>query len=401
VNPPSFKCLLWSVIALGSLTVACSDAVSSPDVAGGSGASTGGTGTTAGAGQVAGTAGAGGNAGTAGAVGTSGSSNVAGGGAGTGGVSGAAGSGGAAAGNGGAGGSAGSGGSGLTRPKVEVASSVPGEYGQPVASPGKVEKLTYPVYFYTTESGGSNTMTTTPRKDQPITKPCTVYTPPGYDANTTYPLIFVLHGITDSPETWFERGSPKPNVLLDNLITSKKIEPVVAVFPHGNSHDEYATQTSYSDTAGYYLFGNELMNDLIPFIEAKYSLKKERGWRAVAGFSMGGMQTINIGLSQHLKDFAWFGALSPAPSSFNATQIASYVQTQNEPTAYPLGHFYAVVGESDGTAGGAYSSSTNGLATKGQFITTMNLTAHKVPGAHVYPVATIGLYNFLRIAFGI
>lgn len=337
----------------------------------------------------------------AGSVGTSGSSNVGGAGAGSGGVVGAAGSAGAAAGNGGASGSGGSGGSGLVRPPVEVSSSVPGEYGQPVASPGKVEKLTYPVHYYTTESGGSNTMTTTPRKDQAITKPCTVYTPPGYDSSRQYPLIFVLHGITDSPDTWFDRGSPKPNVLLDSLITSKKIEPVVAVFPHGNSHDDYATQTSYSDTAGYYLFGNELMNDLIPFIESKYSLKKDRSWRAVAGFSMGGMQTINIGLSQHLKDFAWFGALSPAPSSFNATQIASYVQMQNQPTAHPLGHFYAVVGEADGTAGGAMDSATKDVTTKGQYITDSNSTAHKVPGGHVYPVATIGLYNFLRIAFGL
>jgi enterochelin esterase-like enzyme len=278
---------------------------------------------------------------------------------------------------------------------------VPGEYGQPVASPGKVERQTYSAYFYTTESGGSNMMTTTPRKDQPITKPCNVYTPPGYDANTQYPLIFVFHGITDNETYWLDKGSPKPNVLLDNLITSKKIEPVIAVFPQGNAHDDFETQKSYSDTAGYYLFGNELMNDLIPFIESKYSVKKDRAFRAVSGFSMGGMQAINIGLSQHLKDFAWFGAFSPAPGSFNAAGIAERVQMQNQPTPYPLGHFYAMVGNNDGTAGGAFDSATKDLAQKAPYFSSSNVTAHKVPGDHVYPVATIGLYNFLRIAFGL
>ena len=327
----------------------------------------------------------------------SGSSNG-GGGSGTGGAAGTAGSGGTLAGSGGV---SGSGGASVTHPPVEIASSVPGDYGQPVASPGKVEKLTYPVHYYTTQSGGSNTLTTTPRQDDPITKPCNVYTPPGYDSHTQYPIIFVFHGITDNQETWFERGSPKPNVLLDSLITSKKIQPVIAVFPQGNAHKDFATQNSYSDTAGYYLFGNELMNDLLPFIESKYSVRKDRESRAVCGFSMGGMQTINIGLSQHLKDFAYFGALSPAPGSFSASQIASSVQMQNQPTAYPLGHFYAVVGQSDSTAGGAFDSATKELAQKGQFITTSNFSAHKVPGSHVYPVATIGLYNFLRIAFGL
>jgi S-formylglutathione hydrolase FrmB len=328
-------------------------------------------------------------------------SSSGGGGSGISGAAGAAGSGGAASGNGGASGAGGSGGSVVTHPPVEVASSVPGEYGQPVATPGKVEKLTYPVHYYTTQSGGSNTLTTTPRQDDPITKPCNVYTPPGYDSNIQYPLIFVFHGITDNQETWFERGSPKPNVLLDSLITSKKIQPVIAVFPQGNAHQDFATQKSYSDTAGYYLFGNELMNDLLPFIESKYSVRKDRDSRAVCGFSMGGMQTINIGLSQHLKDFAYFGALSPAPGSFSASQIASYIEMQNQPTAYPLGHFYAVVGQSDDTAGGAFDAATKDLALKGQFITTSNFSSHKVPGSHVYPVATIGLYNFLRIAFGL
>jgi enterochelin esterase-like enzyme len=354
------------------------------------GSSTGGSGGTATGGTSSG--------GTSGQAGSGGNNTSGGSGGGGGATSGGA------PGTGGAGGTTGGTGGTMTgtggmRTMVQVATSVPTQYRNPVSNPGKWTAKTYPVYYYTTQKGGSSSLTTIPKQSQPITKPCNVYTPPGYDPQTQYPVIFVLHGITDNQNTWMERGDPKPNILLDNLITSKVIKPVVAVFPQGNSKPDFETDKSYSDTAGYYLFGNELMNDLVPFIEANYSVRKDRESRALAGFSMGGMQTINIGLCQNLKNIAWFGALSPAGGPFSSTQIAQYMQTQNAAT-YPLSYFYAMVGQSDSTAGGSADGSTNQLASKGPYITSANFTYHKVPGGHVYPVVTIGLYNFLRIAFG-
>jgi endo-1,4-beta-xylanase len=357
----------------------------------GGGAGTGGDG----GGGRAGTAGAdGGSAGTSGgAVGGGGAGrggSVGGGGAATGGRGGTA-----AAGTGGGA----SGGTGGMRVPVQIASSVPAQYRNPVANPGTWTRKTYPVYYYTTQSGGSPSQTgSIPRQSQPITKPCNVYTPPGYDPQIEYPLIFVLHGITDNENTWMERGNPKPNVLLDNLITSKAIKPVIAVFPQGNSKPDFATDTSYTNTAGYYVFGNELMNDLVPFIEANYSVRKDRGSRAISGFSMGGMQTINIGLCQNLKSFAWFGAFSPAGGNFSSSQIAQYLQMQDTATN-AVNYFYVVVGDADTTAGASADASTNGLTTRTPHITSANFTYHKVDGGHTYPIATIGLYNVLRIAF--
>jgi endo-1,4-beta-xylanase len=142
------------------------------------------------------------------------------------------------------------------------------------------------------------------------------------------------------------------------------------------------------------------MNDLIPFIESKYSVKKDRASRALSGFSMGGMQTINIGLCQHLKDFAWFGAFSPAPSSFSSDQVASYLTMENQVNPFPVSYFYAVVGDNDSTAGASFTSATQALTQKTDYLTSANFTAHKVPGGtHNYPTASVGLYNFLRIAF--
>lgn len=141
------------------------------------------------------------------------------------------------------------------------------------------------------------------------------------------------------------------------------------------------------------------MGDLVPFIEANYSVKKDRGSRAIAGFSMGGMQTINVGLCQNLKNFAWFGALHPAGGNFGASDIAKYVEMQDA-KANPLYYFYIAVGKDDGTAGGSASASAKDLTTKGANITSANFSfQNNIPGGHVYPTAEVGLYNFLRMAF--
>ena len=143
-----------------------------------------------------------------------------------------------------------------------------------------------------------------------------------------------------------------------------------------------------------------LTHDLLPFLEANYSIRKDRGSRAMAGFSFGGMQTINIGLCAHLKDFAWFAGLNAAGGNAGATDIAKYVEMQN-PQMYPLHYFYIGVGNNDGTAAGSSAASANGLTTKGPHITSANFSfQNNIPGGHDYPTAEVALYNFLRMAFG-
>ena len=267
-------------------------------------------------------------------------------------------------------------------------------YGNPVTSPGKLTtQVMYPAYWYSTTASSSEAFKTTPsipKQSTPIMKPCNVYTPPGYDKQTAYPLIVIMHGITDNENTWNERSRPNVATLFDNLITSKATKPFIAVFALG---------TVQNATNGYYAFGAELMNDLLPFIEANYSVRKDRGSRAMAGFSFGGMQTINIGLCAHLKEFAWFAGLNAAGGNANATDIAKYVALQN-PEMYPLYYFYVGVGNNDGTAGGSSAASANGLTSKGPYITSANFSfQNNIPGSHDYPTAEVSLYNFLRMAF--
>ena len=284
-----------------------------------------------------------------------------------------------------------------TVPKVapQNATSIPPMYGNPVANAGKLEtNVTYPVYYWSTSLPSALPPPTVAKQATPKTKFCNVYTPPGYDKGTQYPLIVIMHGITDNPNMWVERSNPKIATLFDNLIASKATKPFIAVFASGTVDD---------NTNGYYAFGAELMNDLLPFIESKYSVRKDRGSRAMAGFSFGGMQTLNIGVCAHLKDFAWFAGLDAAGGTATSDDIAKYVAAQN-PQAYPLYYFYMSAGSNDGGAKTALEAAANGLTTKGPYITSANFSSQTNivgpgNGGHLYPTAEVGLYNFLRMAF--
>lgn len=283
-------------------------------------------------------------------------------------------------------------------PKVtpQNATSIPAMYGNAVANPGKMEtNITYSTYYWSTSISSPLPPPTVPKQTTAKTKFYNVYTPPGYDPQTQYPLIIIMHGITDNPNTWIERSNPKIATLFDNLIATKATKPFIAVFASG---------TVDNNMNAYYAFGAELMNDLIPLIESKYAVRKDRGSRAMAGFSFGGMETLSIGLCAHLKEFAWFAGLDPAgPGTPSSSDIAKYVAAQ-DPQTYPLYYLYIGVGTNDGTSKGSAANAANGLATKGPYITTANFSYQDNitgpgNGQHLYPTAEISLYNFLRMAF--
>jgi len=274
------------------------------------------------------------------------------------------------------------------RPIVKVETTVPTQYGNPVANAGKWTSTTYPAYYHGSGSVGQ----VITKQSTPLTKSVNIYTPPGYDPQTEYPLAFFLHGYPDNQDTWMQRAKIKPNVLLDNLIAAKIIKPIIGVWPMGSS-----TGNS-NDTGGYMVFDNELMNDLIPFIESHYSVKKDRDSRLMSGFSYGGMQTINVFLCHHLKDFGWFAGYSPAGGNYNSDMIASCLKQEN-PAMYPVNYFYIHSGSNE-LATSSAAASANGLTMKAApTITSANFTYLVTGGGHDYDNCNIGLYNIVRIAF--
>jgi len=153
------------------------------------------------------------------------------------------------------------------------------------------------------------------------TRKMNVYTPPGYSQDKKYPVLYLLHGI-GGDETEWERFA-HPDVMLDNLIQGGKATPMIVVMPNGRAQkNDRAEGDAFRSAPAFATFEQDLLNDVIPAIESRYSVQGDREHRALAGLSMGGGQTLNFGLA-HLDTFAWLGAFSAAPNTKPASQLVN------------------------------------------------------------------------------
>jgi enterochelin esterase family protein len=132
-----------------------------------------------------------------------------------------------------------------------------------------------------------------------------VYTPPGYETGTgKYPVFYLLHGAFDSDNSWSTVG--RAGFILDNLIAAGKAKPMVVVMPHGH------TGPFRFGAGGGSIFGefeSEFTADIMPLVEKRWRVHTDRANRALAGLSMGGGHTLNIGIP-HLDRFAYLGVYS-------------------------------------------------------------------------------------------
>ncbi|PBJ15936.1 sialate O-acetylesterase [Flavobacterium sp. ACN6] len=149
----------------------------------------------------------------------------------------------------------------------------------------------------------------------------TVYTPPGFNKNTNYPVLYLLHGIGGDEKEWLNGGSPQ--IILDNLYAAGKLQPMIVVMPNGRAmKDDSASGNIMAPdkVQAFTDFEKDLLKDLIPFIEKKYNVFKDREHRAIAGLSMGGGQSLNFGLG-NLDKFAWIGGFSSAPNTKKTEEL--------------------------------------------------------------------------------
>jgi len=151
------------------------------------------------------------------------------------------------------------------------------------------------------------------------TRKMQVYTPPGYSTEKKYPVLYLLHGIGGDETEWQRFATP--NVLLDNLIAEGKAVPMIIVMPNGRAQkNDRAEGNVFASAPAFAAFENDLLNDVIPTIESRYSVQTDREHRALAGLSMGGGQSLNFGFA-HLDTFAWIGAFSAAPNTKQPEQL--------------------------------------------------------------------------------
>lgn len=175
-----------------------------------------------------------------------------------------------------------------------------------------------------------------------IKRKASVYTPPGYNKDQKYPVLYLLHGIGGDEKEWVRGGTPE--VILDNLYADKKAVPMIIVMPNGRAgKDVTARDPIPKQSPAFAAFEKDLLTDLIPFIEKNYSVKTDRDSRALAGLSMGGGQALNFGLN-NLDTFAWVGGFSSAP---NTRPAANLIKDPTEATQ-KLRLLYVACGDKDG-----------------------------------------------------
>ncbi len=145
------------------------------------------------------------------------------------------------------------------------------------------------------------------------TRKMQIYTPPGYSKDKKYPVLYLLHGIGGDENEWQHLCTP--NIILDNLLAEQKVVPMIVVMPNGRAQKNDRAQGDVFRTAPAFAnFERDLLDDVIPAIEARYSVQADREHRSLAGLSMGGGQSLNFGLG-HLDTFAWVGGFSSAPNT--------------------------------------------------------------------------------------
>ena len=131
-----------------------------------------------------------------------------------------------------------------------------------------------------------------------------VYTPPGYDRNKTYPVLYLVGGSGELPHNWIHDG--RVNFILDNLLAEGKAKPMLIVIPNNQvvhrNHPRHVELT-------FAKFEAELRQHVIPLVEREYSVQRDRRGRALSGLSMGGRHTMFVGFNS-LDLFASFGVLS-------------------------------------------------------------------------------------------
>ena len=184
-----------------------------------------------------------------------------------------------------------------------------------------------------------------------------VYTPPSYDKSSdkSYPVFYLISGTTDTEETFFKVG--RINWILDNLIAAGMAEPMIVVMPYGNVAARIAEQTgdakpedpprdSEASNVRMKQIEDDLVKQIIPYIESNYRAIKNRESRAIAGFSRGGGQTLRIAYG-NMNTFAWVCSYAASSSPKDMDTDFSSVSGNPEQTNKMLKLNWVSVGNSD------------------------------------------------------
>ena len=227
-------------------------------------------------------------------------------------------------------------------------------------------------------------------KDGGETRQVFVYLPPGYDKNPKqrYPVLYLLHGSGDTAESWTQAGSA--NLILDNLIAEKKAKPMIVVMPLGHAVPFGSPPEIAKNNVP--LMDEYMVKEIMPWAESKYRIAAGRQNRALAGLSMGGGQTFNIGFG-HLDLFSALGVFSSATQPEFAEKFKTVLEDAKGTNA-KLNVFWYACGDKDPVF--TRAKDTEALLNKHQIRHTFRPVAN---GLHTWPVWRLCMSEFAPLLF--
>ena len=266
----------------------------------------------------------------------------------------------------------------LYDPTATISDSIPEKYSEirNDEGAGTVKTISYTAH----DSENGNT----------YTKNANIYLPANYSEDKKYNVLYLLHGIGGDENEWgMHNDESKVKAIMDNLAYYGDIDSFIVVTPNGKASESGSIPSFYN-------FGAELRKDLIPYIDSHYSTYADRDHRACAGLSMGGMQTINIGIGECVDLFSYFGAFSAAPTSNPASKTAELLADKD----YPIHYFYNICGLQDGIAYWSASAAAKNLPEVcDKFVDGENFMWQELDGEHNFDIWYLGFYNFAQKAF--
>ena len=229
-------------------------------------------------------------------------------------------------------------------------------------------------------------------------RPLLVYTPAGYHESTDeYPVVYIQHGGGEDHRGWMEQG--RTAQIMDNLIAKGKAVPMIVVSSNSNVHARNGGFGGGYSWEGMQSFRSELIDNVIPFVEKNYRVKKDRKSRAMCGLSMGGGQSFYIGLRDP-KVFANVGVFSTGmfggiqgASKFDLETEVPGILTDTKTFNSQFDVFFMTCGEQDPRI--EYTRNIVKKMRDGG----VNVRFNSYPGDHEWQVWRKSLYEFAQYLF--
>jgi len=216
-----------------------------------------------------------------------------------------------------------------------------------------------------------------------------VYTPPGYSAKgAAYPVLYLLHGFSDDADGWLSAGYA--NRIFDALIHEGKMKPAIVVMTLGYGNLDVVMKSGRTpglSAQSLDLYQKSLLTEVIPQVESTYHVAKDRNHRAIAGLSMGGQESLIIGLN-HTDMFAYVGTFSAGVNAGTINQLPKLTAQQAN-----LKLLWMAVGVDDALL---TPNRTVIAALKAE---GLPVTAIETPGHHQWPVWRDNLVHFAPLLF--